>query len=336
MAVAKKRQKRFSQFWDFIIHTPVSRAYSLQLLPMFIALLLILLPLTLTSAQILAEHLSGSQDSVQLTRPGQTNIATNQHINIQPAVQELSRRDKLEKLITDFQKSQPAKVYVYVKDLKTDDTVEIGSTVSIPSGSIYKLFLANQVYKLNEAGKLNMFSTVTNTGLTFDHCTMRMVQFSWNYCGEQVRLHLGAVKQTAALVKQGYAETNLFYKDAAHTSASDVALILERIYKGGYYSKAHTAQFLSYLRNQYYRFRIPTGIPPDLLSSGKVVTYNKTGDVYAYANDGAIIEGEKTNFILVILSGPWSIVYPDSSYAIRHLTGLIYNFLNDTKHSLPY
>ncbi len=252
------------------------------------------------------------------------------------SVLEPTETDKLQKLITDFQATQPTTFYIYAKNLKTGTTAVSQPEASIPSGSIYKMFLANQVYKLNEAGQLNMSTSVRGTGYNFSGCTMQMVQNSLNACGEAVRTQLGPAEQTAALNGQGYTCTNLMLNDAAHTCAKDVALIYERLYYGGYYSPEHTEQFLGYLRKQLWRFRIPTGIPVHLLASSQAITYNKTGDVYGYANDSAIVKGENTDFLLVVLSGPWNKVFPDSSYAIRHLSGELYNFFNGTSHTLPY
>lgn len=249
---------------------------------------------------------------------------------------EPTESEKLQNLLNKFAEKQPADFYIYAKNLKSGATATIDPIESVPSGSIYKMFLANQVYKLTEAGQLNLSNVVSGSNYTFGQCTYQMVQNSLNFCGEVVRNHLGAAKQTAALNKQGYTCTSLMRDDAAHTCAKDVALLLERLYNGGYFSKAHNAQFMDYLKNQLWRFRIPTGIPGHLLASGAAVTYSKTGDVYSFANDAAIVKGENTDFILVVLSGGWQKVFPDSSYAIRNLAGNVYNFMNKTNHTLPY
>jgi hypothetical protein len=247
-----------------------------------------------------------------------------------------TENEELAKLVEEYKSTQPAEFYLHIENLETGSLYTDKNDVMVPSGSIYKIFLANQVYKLNEAGKLSMNTPVNGIGLTFQDCTARMVRDSYNACGEAVRSHLGAAKVTRDLKKHGYKCTNMLYKGAAHTCAKDIALLYTRLYKGNYFSKAHTAEFLGYLKEQMWTFRIPEGLPRAPVIAGTAGWRSKTGDVYAFANDSAIILGENTDYIIVVLSGSWPKLFPDSSYAIRHLSGIIYNFMNNTEHKLIY
>lgn len=247
-----------------------------------------------------------------------------------------SRQELLEQLVSEFSAAQPADFYIYIEDLQTGDKAALGANKPIPSGSIYKLFLANEVYRRSAAGKLDVNAPAGGSGYSIAGCTMQMIQNSLNLCGEAMRELLGAAETTKALHKQGYTNTDLKKDPAAETSAADVALLLKRLYRGNYFTRGQTTEFLGYLRNQRYRFRLPEGLPLEPARQGLIGTRNKTGDVLAYTNDAAIILGENTDYIIVSLSGPWKLPFAESSKAHRHLSGIVYNFLNGTDYKLKY
>lgn len=245
------------------------------------------------------------------------------------------RAEQLQNLLAGFAAAQAAEFYIYAHDLKTGDSAERQANTAVPSGSIYKLFLANEIYRLNEAGQLDLSRPAGHSGYSIAGCTMEMVQNSLNACGEAIRDLLGAASLTQSLQRQGYTRTDLRKDPAAAAAPRDIALLLERLYEGGYFSPSHTAEFLNYLKNQRYRFRLPEGLPREPAVQGLIGTRNKTGYVFGYTHDAAIILGENTDYILVSMSGPW-IKPEDSSNAHRHLSGLVYNFFNGTDYELKY
>ncbi len=238
-------------------------------------------------------------------------------------------------LDTQFVSEYGSTVRIYAADLRSDTYAAHKPENSIPSGSIYKLFVAGEVFRRSERGTLNIQRPSGVKGWTIAQCTQQMVQNSSNECGEALRAKLGPQKITKALHKQGYVGTDIAKNPAAETSARDVALLLQRIYDGGYFTKPHTEKLDYYLKHQLYRFRIPEGLPREPATQGKLGTRNKTGDVYGYTNDAAIVLGENTDHILVIMSGEWQSPTA-SSYVHRYISGELYNYFNDTDYDLPY
>lgn len=237
----------------------------------------------------------------------------------------------LEKVMRD----QSDQLHIYAANLDTKRYAEHQSRQAIPSGSIYKLFLAEHVFRQVASHELSLERTVPGQGHTLAECTRLMVQHSSNACGKAVRKMLGAETTTRALHERGYESTNLLTDPASETSARDVAWLLTRVHESEGLGDEHTQLLQQYLRNQQYTFRIPEGLPREPAIAGEIGTRNKTGDVFGYTNDAAIIYGENTDYVLVILSGEWQ--SPTASSLVhRRISGQMYNYFNQTEYELPY
>ncbi len=241
----------------------------------------------------------------------------------------------IQEALDEFTSEYGDTLHMYAANLNTDRYADHQPKVSVPSGSIYKLFIAGEVFRRHTRGELELDRPSGVNEWTIGQCTQQMVQNSSNACGEALRAELGPKTLNRSLHEQGYTNTDVAKDPAAKTSARDVALILQRVYDGGYFTKAHTRKLDSYLKQQLYTFRIPEGLPREPAVRGMLGTRNKTGDVYGYTNDAAIVLGENTDYLLVVLSGQWSRPVA-SSYVHRYISGTMYNFFNDTDYSLPY
>ena len=105
------------------------------------------------------------------------------------------------------------------------------------------------------------------------------------------------------------------------TSAKDCGLLLERIYKGECVSEEASKAMLNLLLNQEVKWKIPTGLPVGIESG------NKTGETDEDQHDIAIVYGEKTNYILCVMSEKC----PNENTAInniRDISRVVYNYLN--------
>lgn len=227
------------------------------------------------------------------------------------------------------------KLYIYAADINQGTYAQHQAQTPIPSGSIYKLFLAEQVFRQAAAGELRLDEVLPGSEQTAAACTKQMVAHSSNACGTAMRDWLGRQETTQALGRQGYEATSMFSDPAAVTSAQDIALLLQRLEDGSSLKEEHAARILQYLREQLYTFRIPEGLPRQPAIEGRLGSRNKTGDVFGYTNDAAIVYGENTDYILVILSGEWASP-TDSSLVHRQISGRFYNYFNDTDYELLY
>lgn len=288
-------------------------------------------PSSLLSDEEIKELAQDLRDRNQSKDP--TNTADEE----QPERNELGhiKDPELEKLLNKYAGKHEDTLYLYAADLDSETYGEHRSDITIPSGSIYKMFVAEVVFKRAADGRLNMNSPSGVSGWTIGQCTQQMVQNSSNACGEALRAKLRPKSINKALREQGYTGTDLAKNPAAETSARDVAMLFNRIYQGDYFTQAHNDKLHYYLKNQLYRFRIPEGLPRKPAIEGRLGTRNKTGDVYGYTNDAAIVLGENTDYILVILSGEWP--SPSASSLVhRRISGELYNYFNDTDYDLPY
>ena len=134
------------------------------------------------------------------------------------------------------------------------------------------------------------------------------------------------------LEKEGYTETSVQHTlhPAASaqeslggrnmTSVKDCGTLLEKIYKGECVSKDASEEMLNLLSNQENTWKIPQGLPDGIKSA------NKTGETDQDQHDIAIVYGEKTTYILCIMSEGC----PEETAVtnIQKISKIVYNYLN--------
>ena len=134
------------------------------------------------------------------------------------------------------------------------------------------------------------------------------------------------------LEKEGYTETSVQHTlhPAASaqeslggrnmTSVKDCGTLLEKIYKGECVSKEASEEMLNLLSNQENTWKIPQGLPDGIKSA------NKTGETDQDQHDIAIVYGEKTTYILCVMSENC----PESTAVtnIQNISKIVYNYLN--------
>ena len=158
-------------------------------------------------------------------------------------------------------------------------------------------------------------------------------------CNELVKLQTdsldfkkGAEDINKYLEKEGYTETSVQHTlhPAASaqeslggrnmTSVKDCGTLLEKIYKGECVSKEVSEEMLNLLSNQENTWKIPQGLPDGIKSA------NKTGETDQDQHDIAIVYGEKTTYILCVMSENC----PESTAVtnIQNISKIVYNYLN--------
>ena len=158
-------------------------------------------------------------------------------------------------------------------------------------------------------------------------------------CNELVKLQTdsldfkkGAEDINKYLEKEGYTETSVQHTlhPAASaqeslggrnmTSVKDCGTLLEKIYKGECVSKEASEEMLNLLSNQENTWKIPQGLPDGIKSA------NKTGETDQDQLDIAIVYGEKTTYILCVMSENC----PESTAVtnIQNISKIVYNYLN--------
>jgi len=227
---------------------------------------------------------------------------------------------ELQKLVSDFSASTGAPFGVVVKDLKTGAVATSNPDQVFVSASLYKLFVAEAIFKRIDNGALKLGDSAdSGTGLDISDCLNYMITISDNACGRALGVKVGWGDENANLANLGFTHTTL--ADPQQTSASDVALLLERLYQGTLLSPNSSQLFLNLLKNQRVNNRLPAGLP-----DGTTIAH-KTGDLDGYVHDAGIIFSPKTDYLVVGVSGPW----PNSADAppkFADLASKSYSFFN--------
>jgi len=227
---------------------------------------------------------------------------------------------QIQQTLNKFIASAGAPFFILVRDLKSGVTASVNPNQVMESASLYKLFVANQIYLLADRGQIDLNST-TGEGVnqTINQCLNAMITWSDNTCGRALGARIGWQKQAASLATQGITHTDL-YSDPTRTNVADVATLYENLYAGKYLSQTSTAAFLTLLKAQKVNNRLPTDLP-----DGTVIAH-KTGDLDGFMHDAGIVYGPKTNYLIVVMSGPWQ-NQNDSFAAIGGLSKQIYQQL---------
>jgi beta-lactamase class A len=204
----------------------------------------------------------------------------------------------LQQLLTNFAAANPDKYSIVVKDMTTGDVASINPDKQLESASLYKLFVAQRIYQRIDLGQLDYGTPAGGgSGLNVQDCLTIMINISDNTCGRALGSILGWNAQDQALSIEGYKATSLATPQS--TSATDVATLLSRLYSGTLVSGNSSTKFLNLLESQHVNNRLPQGLP-----AGTVIAH-KTGDLDGVVHDTGIVYGPKTNYLVVVLSGPW-------------------------------
>lgn len=233
---------------------------------------------------------------------------------------------KLEKITEDAFEKNDGRYAVVIKNLKTDEFYSYNGDDKFNSASLYKLWIMAVAFQKIKDGvldenetlsapvqKLNdILSTATLTP-TPDNVTptpsigepervsMRagfamenMITLSDNYAALLLASRSGTLSVTNFLKDYGFRNSN--FKEPPQTTASDIALYYEKLYKGGLVDKEYSARMIEILKNQTLNDRIPKYLPKD------IDVAHKTGELFNVKHDAGIVFTSQGDYIIVVLS----------------------------------
>lgn len=253
--------------------------------------------------------------------------------------------ENLEPKLSEMMEGFEGEWSIFVKNLDSGEEISINSQ-PMYSASLIKAFVLADSYKEmdtlknNEGQKLKKEADSPEVKVKLDDLLWNMIAVSDNESfNELVRLQSeksdfkeGAQKINQYLEEEGYEDTSVQHTLAPSsspsvglggkntTSVKDCAALLERIYKGECVSEEASGEMLNILLEQEVDWKIPSGLDEDI----KVA--NKTGETDTSQHDIAIVYGEKTTYILCIMSQNC----PEGSAInnIRDLSKMVYYYLN--------
>lgn len=206
---------------------------------------------------------------------------------------------------------------IYVKELAGGADAAVGNA-QMESASLIKLFTAVTVFKHWE----DMKSQEQYEGETLA-LMEKMICVSDNDAANTLVRRLGWGDAYSGMQKvneycrgNGYTETymgrlmlDFDSTDDNYTSVKDCGKLLENIYNNNNVEGSET--ILQYMKKQERVGKIPAGLPQGAASA------NKTGELTDVENDVAIVFGEKTDYIICVMSGGLSDTYSARSKIVE-------------------
>ena len=127
--------------------------------------------------------------------------------------------------------------------------------------------------------------------MTVGDALNQMIKVSDNYAALLLVQKIGVKNIDAFIAQNGYTESG--FGSPPTTSANDIALYLEKLYKGGFVGNE---EMINLLRKQEINDRIPKYLP-----KGTTVAH-KTGELDGAKHDAGIVFTQKGDYIIVVMS----------------------------------
>lgn len=236
--------------------------------------------------------------------------------NIPTLIQQIRKKPTLDANIHQELKSVPGEYAIVVKHLGSGETFEFKADKKFQSASLYKLWIMATSYQEIQSGRLTKTEELKNTaekinetmGIATESAEIKegeivmsvrlalekMITVSHNYAAILLSDRLGYRKIATFLKTHGL--NNSSYKTPPTTTASDIALFYEKLYKGELANSFYTQEMIDLLARQELNDRIPKYLPEDTRVA------HKTGELGSIKHDTGIVFTEKGDYILVVLT----------------------------------
>ena len=251
----------------------------------------------------------------------------------------MPKKADLPKTVTNALKGSRGTYSIEIKNLKTGEAYSLNSHKAYKTGSLYKLWIMAAVFEQIQNGILTGDETLTGdiesinemfnidtkfreltTGtlnFTVNSALLQMITISHNYASLLLSEKAGLPNIKLFLEKYGFKESRI--TAAAPTSTpSDIALFLEKLYKGELANEEHTNKMVKLLKAQKLNDKLPKYLP-----NGTVVAH-KTGEIDFLTHDAGIIYTKNGDYIIVIFSES---DYPvGAKERIAQISKAVYNY----------
>jgi len=184
---------------------------------------------------------------------------------------------------------------------KNRGTVDYNGDTQFTSASTYKLFVAYAMIHAVETGQMKWTSSLNDT--TLDNCFNLMITDSDNNCPEAYLSKIGFSKFNSLIDAIGVSEQTQFSVDNMRTSANDLALFLQKLYKGELMTADNQQKLINLMKGQIYRKGIPAGILARNQTTGRTDSVaDKVGFLDTLLHDAGIVYSGQGDYVLVIMT----------------------------------
>jgi beta-lactamase class A len=218
----------------------------------------------------------------------------------------------LEEKIRDRLGGDEERYAVVVKDLRDGRGVAINAERIFYAASLFKLEVMFEVFHQREAGLIDFGERYIASDyyaqfglgphliaqcdeVTVEQALGAMMSVSDNTAAVMLQDRAGAGNINASMRALGLEHTALL-SDALPLTAADVALLLEAVARGDAVSEDASQEMVDLLATEKIDDRIPSGVP-----EGTLVAH-KTGNWENATHDAGIVYGEKSAYVVVLLS----------------------------------
>ncbi len=241
----------------------------------------------------------------------------------------------LEKIVTKDLENHTGNYAVVVKSLNSDEQYSLNENEPFLAASLYKLILLAAVYQDIEQGKLKPDDKLTASK---DHLSevLGSVDFGYEEAEDQIERTVEEALQRVATISDNFAAimltekirgksslnyhstdadplakmavklgmNNTFFKDeGTETTAKDISIYFEKLYKGEVVSKTSSEKIVVLLSKSKINNRIPSGILSQYQEASQAPKIaHKTGELSRVRHDAGIIYLEGNPYLLVLLS----------------------------------
>lgn len=234
---------------------------------------------------------------------------------------------------------------IYLKDLSTGEELSINN-VQMYAASLIKLFVMRSCYEhwdqIVENDSAYSGSELDSSEKVMTLLTNMITVSDNESYNELVRMHSSTRSFTDGCLfiedylcsDTAYINTGIFHtlspssteserteETKNYTCVEDCGLLLESIYEGSCVSTEASREMLDLLLQQTVTDKILSGLPEGISVA------NKTGETDEVQHDAAIVFGEKTDYILCVMSSDISGA-GDAQSVIQDISGMVYELLN--------
>lgn len=207
---------------------------------------------------------------------------------------------------------------VVIKDLKSQEQFSKDQDRVFEAGSLYKLWVMATAFKQIEEGTLGegeilnadikdlnaKFAIDPNDAeLTEGKLTVRvsdaltqMITISHNYNAMILTDRVKLSNVTKFLEDYGFKESKVGTQKGPVTTAAEIAMFFEKLYKGELAGKESTEKMLELLKNQKLNDKLPKLLPKEIKLA------HKTGELSWFSHDGGIVYSPSGDYTIVVLS----------------------------------
>lgn len=233
-----------------------------------------------------------------------------------PGILTGNKSKEIEEIVSEELNGEKGTYSIVYKNLKNGDYYELNSDHIYESASLYKLFVMAKTYDAIEKGDLTHETVLSDTvqrlnerfdiaseeaemtegsfRMTVDTALEQMITISHNYSALLLSSKLKSSVIKSYIAENGFENTD--FNSPPKTTASDMLLFYEKLYKKELVTPERSDEMMDLLRRQELNDRIPKYLPK------AVSVAHKTGELGGAKHDAGIVFSDKGDYILVMMS----------------------------------